>query len=246
MIAEEAFSEIEERWTAIGATTTKYPFRLGTQSLSVQRNASRTPYIFMLLLSRYGKSAGPKGLFGERIFEDVSEVAARTYFGGTTGGAQTFPFGFPRRRTVAGFVPALRDLCVALGEGREGRRRPSSKKQKDAKLDLVAWRPFADERPGQLIGFGQCATGSDWTQKLSELQPTAFCKKWLADQPAHDPVRLYFVPFRVDADEWDERTIDAGILFDRCRIASLAAPLPAALRRDCHRWTAHVLRTRLR
>jgi len=95
---------------------------------------------------------------------------------------------------------------------------------------------------GKLIGFGQCATGHNWRTKLSELQTPAFWKKWITEPAAVDPVRMFFVPFRVEAIKWDDASIDGGILFDRCRIASLAANLDDALRRSCRRWTRHVLK----
>ena len=50
---------------------------------------------------------------------------------------------------------------------------------KDGKLDIVVWRRFADGRPGQLIGFGQCKTGTSWPDDLTKLQPEGFCAKWM-------------------------------------------------------------------
>jgi len=57
--------------------------------------------------------------------------------------------------------------------------------QRDAKLDVVVWRPFpdgrADGRAGPVVGFGQCATGRGWAAKLHELQRRAFAALWLRE-----------------------------------------------------------------
>lgn len=236
--AEDAFAEIADRVTACSGT---YPFQLGRRSLQAKATARRSIYSFCLALTRFGKDAGPPGLKGEQLFEDVSEIAVAEYLGGTKNGAQTYLFGFPRRRTLNGFKPALNELCVRLGEGIGSRDRPKTRDQKDGRLDIVGWRPFSDGRPGKLIVFGQCATGDDWDTKLDELQPDKFCKKWLKDPLTHEPSRLFFVPHRVLLDVWDVTSIDAGIVFDRCRVAAHATKAPQTLRVDCQRWTDHAL-----
>jgi len=113
--------------------------------------------------------------------------------------------------------------------------------QKDAKLDLTVWRPFSDNRPGKLMGFGQCATGNDWADKLTQLQPEAFCAMWMLDTPAVTPVRLFFVPFRIEQKQWLDTTQQGGIIFDRCRIAVHACGIGKDLVRKCSDWTTHVL-----
>src|SRR5262249_49084487 len=133
--------------------------------------------------------------------------------------------------------------CTQVGEGQGCRvDRPSVRDQKDAKLDLIVWRPFSDARPGKLMGFGQCATGQDWMDKLTHLQPQAFCGMWLLDTPAVPPVRLFFVPFRIEKHRWLEASMQGGVIFDRCRIAAHARRLGSDLLRECSAWTNHVLR----
>ena len=115
-----------------------------------------------------------------------------------------------------------------------------------AKLDLTVWRPFLDRRPGKLIGFGQCATGNDWTDKLTHLQPDAFCSMWMLDYPAVAPIRLFFVPFRIEQRRWLDVARQGGIVFDRCRIANHADGIHKDLRRELSQWTIHVLRKQVR
>ena len=64
---------------------------------------------------------------------------------------------------------------------------------------LIAWLPFADRREGQIVCFGQCATGANWRDKLSELQPQDFAHKWLQDQFAAAPGKMFFMPHRIPA-----------------------------------------------
>ena len=43
--------------------------------------------------------------------------------------------------------------------------------------------------------FGQCATGRNWRDKLTDdLQPGDFCKRWFREQPAFTPSSAFFVP----------------------------------------------------
>ena len=96
------------------------------------------------------------------------------------------------------------------------------------------------------MGFGQCATGSDWTDKLTQLQPEAFCGMWMLDTPAVAPVRLFFVPFRIERRRWLDAARRGGIIFDRCRIAVHARRIGGELMSECADWTTHVFEEHLR
>jgi hypothetical protein len=243
-IAESAMSLAEERSISM-ARRANYPFVFSGQTVTARPAAVRTTYAYLLTLSWFGEDAGPHGVNGASLFEDVAGEAARNYLGGTKTGAQVYNFGFPRRRTPARFRPALDDLCQKMGEGSGSRARPTASRQKDAKLDLVAWVPMPDTRTGKIIGFGQCATGRNWKAKVSELQADAWCKKWLRDQPPVYPIRLFFLPHRINGTEWDHHANDAGIIFDRCRLTAYAANLSQDLRAQVSEWTEYVLADRL-
>jgi hypothetical protein len=135
------------------------------------------------------------------------------------------------------FTKRVNELCEGL---REGYRFPAEKDgkvtAKDGKLDIVVWRRFADGRPGQLVGFGQCKTGTSWPDDLTKLQPEGFCAKWMLQRPAVLPVRMYFVADRVKS-QWYDRCVDGGIIFDRCRIMEYVTGLPETLVRRIVTWT---------
>jgi hypothetical protein len=171
-----------------------------------------------------------------RIFEEVAELAAKEYVSG-----ESLKFGFPRRVMPAGFVEALSVICTKLGEGISAKRRPDSVAEKDAHLDIVAWRPFPDRRQAQLILFGQCAAGGNWDEKLSEMQPDVFTDLYWTEAPAVKPIKAFFTPFRLSLLTWYKNAKSAGVVFDRCRIAywAFGRERPIGLAK----WNSFALRT---
>jgi hypothetical protein len=243
-VADDAFLEVSERLVACGGNGT-YPFEVGENYLTLRDETEQSIYVFLLLLSTFGHDAGPAPGDGAKLFEEVSAQAAETYLGGNDI-ARSKVFGFPRRIQPKDFGSALDDLCRAMGEGVGHKGRPTSKDQKDAKLDVVAWRGFPDGRCGKLIAFGQCATGTHWRDKLTELQPHDWCRFWMRDTPATLPIRLFFVPHRIEEKTWFQTCVHGGVLFERCRIAHLAKSSPAELVTRLTAWSRFVLDRALR
>lgn len=241
VIAEEIFAEIHDRQLASGEA---YPFELTGEHIRLREELETSIYIFLMLLSKYGKDAGPSGSNGAKLFEDVCARALGNYLGGEHPHVSTFAFGFPRRTLPKDFRPALDEMCLLMGEGIGSRGdQPKTRTQKDAKLDIVAWRDFADKRQGKLIAFGQCATGADWTEKRSELpDPGKWCQLWMHRVPHVHPIRVFFVPHRVERDEWELTCTLGGILFDRCRITYHAGNFDHTSTNDSALWAEYVLR----
>ncbi|MCH7697475.1 MAG: hypothetical protein IH865_00850 [Chloroflexi bacterium] len=246
LLAEEAFNEISDRHDACGIVASSYAFDISAQYIQARQQYDQSIYAFLLLLSKFGKDAGPDTIDLLDLFDKISGSAASEYMGGPTAGVQFYLFGFPRRVAPPGFRDALDDLCNRLGEGGGSKDGPTRKNQKDAKLDIAVWRAFNDGRVGKFIGFGQCATGEDWPKKLTELQPTNFIKKWMHKPLAVDPIRLFFTPHRVPYSGWEDDSIDGGVLFDRCRISALTRDLDDTLVRECRKWTRFVIRKHLK
>ena len=241
-LAEDVFSELDDRFHACGGEDAAYPFSLEEQYLQLNPSMVDSPYVFLLLLSCFGKDASPRGQHPERLFEDICAAAAESYFGGSSNPyVASRVFGFPRRQLPKGFPSAVDELCRDLGEGLGSRERPKTRDQKDAKLDIVAWRDFPDRRAAKVIGFGQCATGENWSDKCSELQPGVWCSHWLRDSPLVTPLILFFVPHRVGQRDWGYTGRRAGVIFDRCRIAYHAGNLDAGLKTHCAGWSRDVI-----
>ncbi len=239
--AEAGFLEISDRLYACG--NTNYPFNVTSEGISIREDAENSVYAFLLLLSRYGPNAGLRRNEGAKLFEDVCAHAVSSFLGGTEHFADAIVFGFPRRVSHNGFAAALDGLCQRIAEGEGSRSRPTTKDQKDAKLDIVGWKSFRDNRKGRLIIFGQCGTGDNWREKRTELIPTNdWCTYWMKDRPAVWPIRAFFVPHRLGDRDWFETCVHGGLLFDRCRIASYSADLPEGTIGEITKWSRHVMR----
>ena len=239
-VADAVFHELEDRASAAGAG---YPFTVGEQAIKLDSDLLSTgsTYVFLLLLSKFGVNAA-KGVRvrPERDFEDISLAAAEGYFGRNEHDG-SYLFAFPRRTVAPGFPAAVNELSEQLGEGGGANGVKPAAQQKDAHLDVVVWHGFPDRRPGQLIAFGQCAAGANWTTKLSELPDTrSWCQAWMLQPPSVPAVRMFFVPHRPTQDEWRTRATLGGVLFDRCRIAHHVPQLPSQVRKRCMRWSEAV------
>jgi len=244
-IADGVFCELDDRLCACGGRAGTYPFSIEDQHITLRDAPQDYPYVFLLLLSHFGKEANPEGLFGERIFEEVCAKASESYFGGPDPDVCSRAFGFPRKAFPSGFREAVNALCTELGEGAGAKDRPRARDQKDAKLDVVTWKHFPDRRSGKLIAFGQCATGRAWQDKRSELNAHAWSSHWMRESPIPIPLKLFFVPHRVSLDDWDLTGRHAGIIFDRCRIAHHATSLDSPLGSECAKWCLHVMQDKL-
>ncbi len=246
--AEDALAELEDRFEACGGNSGSYPYEVLRTSIQLREGGRESIYTFLLLLSYFGLDAGPRGAKGERVFEEVCRCAAEGYFGGSSAGAEAVHFGFPRRVLPRQFPAALDQLCKLMGDAIAKDDAPRSKSQKDAKLDIAVWKHFPDRRAGKLVALGQCAAGKNaWRQKATELQLASFCGRWLRERPSVEPIRMFFIPHRLERDDHRDVCLDGGILFDRCRIAHFAEKaVPTEVLRECIRWSRHVIRRKLR
>ncbi len=230
----ETFAELDRRASASGEA---YPF---TVEGSLVRLRSKhwqdyPAYVFCLLVSYVGARKWKK-LDPTRLFEEVARLALSRYVDG-----QAERFGFPRPKLPKPFVAAVEALCVNMKEGKGVRDSSAHPGAKDDALDIVAWHAFPDGLSGKLIIFGQCAAGGNWFDKRSELVPTSFCKKWMEEQPVIDPIKAFVIPHRIESARWYHLSCDAGIVFERCRVAYLshgADPFPFA---DHIRWSKAIL-----
>ncbi|MBI3986597.1 MAG: hypothetical protein HY343_06740 [Lentisphaerae bacterium] len=209
-ICTDCMRELHRR---VAATRENYPFTFsGTLLKSKGDWRDFTPYVFCLLLSYCDeKMKKIKGFQHEIMFEQLSCLAARNYIGG-----DALRFGSPRKELPSGFLEALTVVCGKVKEWTPVARK--TLRRKDGGLDLVAWKHFPDEQIGKLVLFGHCASGSDWDDKINELQPNDFCSLWLGGDRS-PIVKTFFIPHRISPDLFADRAVSAKLFFDRCRIA---------------------------
>jgi len=232
-------TEVDNRKQAAGDVA--YPFLREPSSIKLNGKPKDYPaYVFCLGLSFFSWKIR-KGVQETPwlLFEQLAGHSARGYLGG-----EVEVFGTSTREGSPGkqhFVDKVNRLSTNLREG-QGFKPQRTFSTKDAKLDIVAWKPFRDQRASQVILFGQCAGGWNWTSKLTELEPEGFWDQWVEGGKVSQLMRSVFIPHRVfDTDEWDKHARAARLLFDRCRIAASAhdsirtAPLGKKLLRCCQK-----------
>ena len=237
-IIEAAYVEMEQR---LQACKNGYPYAIGEQgnTLSVDldvENHRRIVYQYLLLATRLNMKDNRvhAGIDGSLLLEEISADVAREYLGAR---AESLVFGTAAGRTD--FPGKINDLCRHMKEGggfMDHDEVPPA--ENDGKLDVVAWKHFADGLPGKLIAFGQCKTGTSYKDTLPQLQPDSFCKKWLKSFPVLTPVRMFFVAEAVSRQGWRSTSIDAGLLFDRCRIVDFCDDISRGVLAKVKAWTA--------
>ena len=232
-----AYGEIERRREAC---RDGYPFVIGERgyTLRAEQDAGNNKHIiyrYLLLATRLNMRDNRvhADIDGSLLLEELAADVAREYLGAR---AESVVFG-----TAAGtadFPGRIDALCKQMEEGigfvNRDQAQPS---ERDGKLDVVAWKHFADRLPGKLIAFGQCKTGTNYKDTLTQLQPDSFCKKWLHSSPALTPVRMFFVAEAVSRLHWYSTSSDAGLLFDRCRIVDFCDDISGDVLERVTAWT---------
>ncbi len=212
-----AYTEIELRKEAC---RDGYPFMLGEQGHSLHasqdtENCKHIIYKYLLLATRLNMKNNRchAGIDGAHLFEKLAAEVGREYFGAR---AKSLVFG--TAAGSAGFREKVNDLCKQIKEGIKYKKSRSD--TKDGKLDVVVWKHFTDGLPGKFIAFGQCKTGTNYKNLLTQLYPSSFCRKWMVESPSITPARMFFIAEALSRskDVWYEITCDTGLLFDRCRI----------------------------
>ena len=220
-----------------------YPFLIGIggNTLSKRQESYSNKHIiykYLLLATRLNMNTDRihANFDGTQLLEYLSSLVAQEYFG---DGAKSLVFG--TASDASNFPQKVDDLCERLGEGGGFQSiRSRRTRTKDGRLDVVAWKPFADNLPGKLIGFGQCKTGTNYKDTLTQLQPGAFREKWLNSALIVPPIRMFFIsealPFSEDS-RFDI-SVDAGLIFDRCRIIDFCRNVDPELLAKVEVWTS--------
>ncbi len=237
------FSELEQRALAAGNS---YPFEIDGSVLSLKSNPDEfLAYNFCLFLSYFRWSTKRNSEISINpwlLFEELAHIAAMQYING-----EGIRFGTSRgvgKAEKAAFEQAITDLSQKMGEGK-GFKKQKILARKDDKVDLIVWKNFEDKKTSKIVMFGQCAAGDDWTGKVSELQPSAFWRQWMLESRVSPHLRSFYIPHRIEPDEWDFYARKADILFDRCRVAYWAFRDNSAILANANyrKWYLYSLKT---
>ncbi|MDQ2731419.1 MAG: hypothetical protein M3Y56_07155 [Armatimonadota bacterium] len=237
-LLDEVMNEIERRNSDCGRG---YPFELDSTGTILRHQSKNlahraTLYRYLLLSTRLNMKENRVhiGIDGAALLEEVAAHALKNYLGGNR--ARSHVFG---TASAGGFQDKVNRLCSELGEGGRFRSLDNAPVQaQDDKLDAVAWVPFSDSLPGQIIIFGQCKTGTNWSGLVTQLQPDAFIKKWMTDPILVNPVRAFCISEAVGRSRWKGLGTEAGIMLDRCRLVDFCEDLEPDLFERISEWTS--------
>jgi hypothetical protein len=105
---------------------------------------------------------------------------------------------------------------------------PSHQDLKDAGLDVVVWKPWPDKRLAHLFALGQCACGkNDFNVEKGRELSLKRLETWLRPICHAPPIRCFLAAHHMPNNvELHLLSGEAGIVFDRARIALLAEASP--------------------
>ncbi len=220
-----------------------YPFSdpSGANSDSLVRNEAIDdfPYQFLLWLSvsdRYRKERRTSAVEGP--FDNLVKRALATYLG---PGARAVRFAHPSSEGRPREFPKAIEWLAGLLSLSVGSlvARPA---RKDGGVDVVAWRPFPDERSAFLVVLCQCTVQSRWANKGENIVLNQWTDWITLGAP---PLKALAIPFVVprgtderweDDERWEEARRSVNMILDRYRLSGLVRPEEAEQLEEMKAW----------
>lgn len=222
--ADEVLAEIEYR---VQVLDSGYPFQfdlarqqwrlsVAAPTQDVRIRAARLCYLFCLLASaiRDGRISGNTAAVQQPMANHFQAIATDAAAGVLNGHA--ISFGFPRPSGL-GFRAVLLEASqqMRLGTPLETPPLHSNGQEKDAGIDVIAWRDFCDGRPSKLVLLGQVASGHNWKEKSVKNDTYRFFD-WFSQRPTEHYIPSIFIPFPLH----HECHAQAGVAFEDVAIAN--------------------------
>lgn len=229
-------SEIIARAECLGES---YPFSFSDTGESLEFDPDRLTsggwvYIFCLLLSHPKQGPVFDGSYTPEITNAVRNYfqACATYAAAGEVEGHSYAFGFPRPDR-SGFLDKLKEIYDHFGENVSvvATVPPGApNRQKDAQIDVIAWKSTQDGAAGKRYILGQVASGENWDAKSIKGGPIeSFHNVWFSRQPASIATPSMFVPIcygslidQTNEDSVNHHTYEFGHIFYRFRIPTLA------------------------
>lgn len=215
-MVSDVFSTLEIRSKLLGDGYPLQPTAEGYEAKGEWEDYA--PYAFCLMLSlakSHGtwikESFGPDYTKQGELFELLTAEAVKI----SLSGWKVHPTGWTRTRTVK-IKQVVEDLCAQVNEAAGDVLRWTAATAKEAGLDLVSWRPFADGNVGVPVYLWQCASGMDWVQKRKtpDLALWGRIVSW-----AVTPRRAMAMPFALSETDIRHHSVAIeGLLLDRHRL----------------------------
>jgi len=193
----DVWSELKARQNIYGDNP---PFIVERRNILGKMTWNEMPeYTACLWFSLYGNDDNP--VSDGKLFERITDKAIKKFIDGNA-----IIFGHPSRLTVENICKTINEKFIC----------EPSENFKDRGLDVIAWKPFGDGRPNQVIFLLQCACGLNWRAKTNTLPTDAWCQyiHW-----ACNPIKGFCVPkIFTRKREFHDISKEAGLLIDRARI----------------------------
>ncbi len=186
------------------------PFTIDKLAVEAAENKnSEITYIACLLIALYGPVNSSINV--AKLFERLSCLAIKQYLDG-----EGIVFGWP---VEPGDEPSIRERIISVASRlNENYVESPREAYKDRGVDVIAWKPFSEQRTSQIVVLLQCASGKDWRNKTLDLP----LRSW--EQYIHwsnNPIKAFAVPCVISSRDWHDVSKEGGILFDRIRITNL-------------------------
>lgn len=217
-----AVSTIHRRAQLLGA---KYPIEVTNAGLRRRSSVSRSAYEAMLLVTTGSLSVNfPVSHLASaaEMFEHVVTDATRVLLG---DGARAVRFGYPGDPgRPPEFPQAIPWLVKQMKlKGGTAYRDPA---RKDGGVDVVAWRPFPDGRPGFPIQLIQVTLEKNFSHKAGDINARLWSLLLGLDV---DPTSVLAIPRTLPEDKRWAEVATRAILLERIRIAGLCEASPSFL-----------------
>lgn len=209
VVATDAWNELERRASLFNE---EWPLEFRDEALGTRADSSTGLFNFFMCALTFRQDVTNEA---RRIFEFCVRDVVRAITG-----TSAIRIGAPRD-PYRPLTEVVTEYCEASTE-KPGEPCPAT--DQDLGLDIAAWIPFPDQRGGNLHFIGQCATGRNWDDKLTELNPV----KWNdhVQWAVFPPVRFFATPFVIPAKDFRRTSKDAGLVLDRPRLLHLSRKAP--------------------
>lgn len=213
--AELALNAIQRRERVLSPMA--YPFHVDSIALRRDANAADFAYSALLLLADPSSPIRARPADFDRairLFDGMVVGAVGALLGsGSIAVRFAWPSDVGRPRD---FPAAIRWLSTQMRIPLGTAYRPPQRQ--DGGVDIVAWRPFPDTRPGFSVLLVQCTLERDFVHKSRDIDLRIWAG-WLAFDV--DPLLALAIPYVVSSEEdWLEMA-RRGIVLDRLRLAGL-------------------------
>lgn len=217
-----AVSTIHRRSQLLG---NKYPVSVTNAGLKCRPSASRSVYKAMLFITTGTPAVGfPLAYLAgaAELFEHIVTQAAQVLLG---DGAQAVRFGYPSEPgRPPEFQLAIPWLVKKMKlKGGTAYRDPA---RKDGGVDVVAWRPFPDGRPGFPIQLIQVTLEKNFAHKAGDINARLWSLLMGLDV---DPMSVLAIPRTLPEDKRWSEVATRAILLERIRIAGLLPSDPSLM-----------------